>query len=169
MRTANFQPIEYSATRFTVTGLLAVAALAGMVVNVKAGTDYELELSTGVAGFFLDKDVVANKAALQALIEANMLRPDKDGFEYPDVAGGAVTAQDFGVIEIEGSALDASMDADATAGMSVTTAAGKIALLTDSEAEESLGIIRSVADDVNGSGKRFTIQIIRAPKNIPAA
>lgn len=169
MRTKNFQPTQYSSTRFTVTGLLAVAALAGMVVTRKNAADDELELANGKAGFFLDRDVVANKAALQALMEANELRPDKDGFEYPYVAGGQVTAGDFEEIEIEGDALDASMDANTTVGTAVTTASGKIAELTDSEAQECLGIVRKIVDDINGTGKRFTIQIVRAPKNVPAA
>lgn len=169
MRTRNFQPVQYSATRATITGTLAVAALAGMVVCQKSGTTDELELATGKAGFFLDRDVVANKAALQALIEANELRPNKDGFEYPYVAGGAVTGEDFDIIEIEGSALDASMDNTITAGTPVTTASGKVSKLTNSETQETLGIVRLVADDVNGSGKRFTIQIARSAKNIPAA
>jgi hypothetical protein len=169
MRTKNFQPTQYSASRFTVTGVLAVAALAGMVVTRKNAAADELELADGKSGFFLDRDVVANKAALQSLIEANELRPDKDGFEYPYVAGGPVTAGDFEEIEIEGSAMDASMDGTVTVGTPVTTASGKIAVLTDSEAEECLGIVRKIVDDVNGAGKRFTIQVIRAPKNIPAA
>jgi hypothetical protein len=169
MRTKNFQPTQYSPNRFTVTGLLAVAALAGMVVTRKNAAADEVELADGKAGYFLDRDVVANKAALQTLIEANELRPDKDGFEYPYVAGGQVTAGDFEEIEIEGSALDSSMDGTVAVGDQVTTASGKIALLTDSEAEECLGIVRKIVDDINGSGKRFTIQIVRAPKNIPAA
>lgn len=168
MRTANFQPTQYSPNRFTLTGLLAVAALAGMVVTRKNAASDELELANGKAGFFLDRDVVANKAALQALIEANELRPDKDGFEYPYVAAGAVTAGDFQEIEIEGDALDASMDDTVTVDTTVTTSAGKIAVLTDSEAEEALGIVRKIEDAKNGAGKRFTIQIVRAPKNIPA-
>lgn len=169
MRIRNFQPTQYPANRHTVIAKLAVAALAGMVVNLKAGTTDEFELSDGKAGFFLDKDVVANKAALQALIEANELRPNKAEFELPDVAGAPVAAQDFAEIEIEGSALDASMDGTVTVDTQVTTAAGKIAKLTDSEAEECLGVVRRVADDVNGTGKRFTIQIMRSAKVIPAA
>jgi hypothetical protein len=168
MRTANFQPVQYSATRLTITGTLAVAALAGMVVNLKAGTTEELELSTGKAGFFLPRDVVADKAALKTLIESNQLRPDKDGFEYPYVAGEAVTGEDYELIEIEGAALDASMDGTIVAGQQVTTASGKISKLTNSQTQECLGVVRLVADDVNGSGKRFTIQVIRAPKNVPA-
>lgn len=168
-RIRNFQPVKYAANRHSITGLLAVAALAGMVVTRKSGATDELELATGKAGFFLDRDVVANAAALKALVDANELRPNKDGFEYPYVAGGAVTAEDFAEIWIEGDALDSSMDVNTVVGSAVTTNAGKIAELTDSEAQEALGIVRLNEADANGSGRRFLIEVRRAPKNVPAA
>lgn len=162
-RTRNFQPVKYAANRHSITGLLAVAAVAGMVVSRKAGATDELELATGKAGFFLDRDVVANNAALKALIDANELRPNKDGFEYPYVAGQAVTAEDFDEVWIEGAALDASMDGTVTVGSRFTTASGKIAKWT-ATTQESLGIVRETIDDINGAGKRFLIQIAREAK-----
>ena len=168
-RTRNFQPVKYPANRHSITGTLAVAALMGMVVTRKSGETDVLELANGKAGFFLDRDVVANAAALTALVDANELRPNKDGFEYPYVAGGAVTAEDFAEVWIEGDALDSSMDANTVVGSSVTTESGKIAELTDSEAQEALGIVRQNIADANGSGRRFLIEVRRAPKNIPAA
>lgn len=169
-RTRNFQPVKYAANRHSITGLLAVAAVAGMVLSRKAGATDELELATGEAGFFLDRDVVANKAALAALVDANELRPDKDGFEYPYVAAGAVTAEDFAEIWIEGAALDASMDAATVVGSAVTTAAGKIAELTNSETQEALGVVRQNIAAINTASpaRRFLIEIRRAPLNVPA-
>jgi len=166
-RTRNFQPVKYPANRHSITGLLAVAAVAGMVVSRKAGATDELELANGKAGFFLDRDVVANKAALAALVDANELRPNKDGFEYPYVAGGAVTAEDFAEVWIEGSALDSSMDANTVLRSAVTTVNGKIGELTDSETQEAIGIVIDKIDDANGAGKRFLIEVRRAPINVP--
>src|SRR5690606_36172215 len=106
-----------------------VAAVMGMVVNVK-DDDLEtptLELANGKSGLFLDRDVVANKAALQALVESNELRPNKDGFAYPYVAGGAVTAEHFDLVWVEGAALHVSLDVDTVIGQQVTTNAGTIA------------------------------------------
>lgn len=165
----NFQPVKYPTNRHTVTGILAVAAVAGMVVSRKSGSVDTLELANGKAGWFLDRDVVANKAALDALIDANELRPNKNGFEYPYVAGGAVTGEDFEEFWIEGAALDASMDANAPIRATVTTINGKIGLLTNSETQEAIGIIEDRIDDFNGSGKRFLIRKAVSGKAIPAA
>lgn len=168
-RIRNFQPVKYPANRHSITGILAVAAVMGMVLTRKSGETDALELADGKAGFFLDRDVAANKAALQALVEANERRPDKAGFEYPYVAGGAVTVEDYAEVWVEGDALDASMDVNTVVGSAVTTAAGKIAELTNSEAQEALGIVRLNEADANGAGRRFLIEVRRAPKNVPAA
>lgn len=172
MRTRNFQPQAYTPNRTTITGALAVAAVMGMVLTRKAGAaNDELELADGEAGFFLDRDVVANKAALTTLIEANELRPDKDGFEYPYVAGEPVTAQDFAEVWVEGEALGAGMDNTVAQHTAVTTAAGKIVPLTNSETQECLGIVRQNIAAINTAApaRRFLIEVRRAPKNIPGA
>ena len=167
-RTRNFQPVKVAANRQSITGLLAVAALQGMVVTRKAGSVDTVELATGKAGLFLREDVVTS-AALTALVEANELRPNKDGFQYPYIVGDAVTAEDYAEVWVEGDALDASMDENTVIGSSVTTSAGKIAELTDSEAQEALGIVRDNIAAINGAGRRFLIEVARAPKNVPAA
>ena len=172
MRTRNFQPVQYNSSRNTQTGVCAVAAVMGMVLSLK-DDDLEtpiLELADGKAGLFLDRDIVANKAALQVLVEANELRPNKGEFEYPYVAGGAVTAQDFDLVWVEGAALHASMDVETTIGQQVTTAAGKITELTNSETQECLGVVRKnmAAINTTAPARRFLIEVIRAPKNVPA-
>ncbi len=171
-RVDNFLPVRYPSDRHTETGKLAVAAKRGMVVCHKAaaGADGEVELATGKAGFFLTRDVVS-AADLKTFHEGNMLRPDKEGFQSPFVINGHVQAEDLDSFWVEGAdVLGASMDADAPIGASVTTAAGKIVLLEDSEAEECLGIIRDKVAAVNAASpaKRFLIQVVRAPMNVPA-
>lgn len=166
-RTRNFQPVKVAAGRQSITGILAVAALQGMVLARTAGAADTLELADGVAGMFLREDVVSS-AALTTLIEADELRPNKGGFQYPYTVGGAVTAEDYAEVWIEGDALDASMDVNTVIGSSVTTSAGKIAELTDSEAQECLGVVRDNIAAINGAGRRFLIEVARAPKNVPA-
>jgi hypothetical protein len=169
MRTRNFQPVRYTNNRYTVTGMLAVAAVMGMMVCRKAGAaNDELELANGKAGWILDRDVLANKAALTNAIEANELRPDKDYFEYPYVAGQPVTGQDFEEFWVEGDALGAGMDATVAAETQLTTAAGKYVPLTDSEAQECVGIVKQniAAVNTDAPARRFLIETRRAPKNI---
>lgn len=165
-RTRNFQPVAYNQSRHTITGMLAVAALAGMVVCRKAGAVDELELANNKAGFFLDRDVVANKAALQALIDNNELRPNKDGFEMPYVAGQAVTAHDFDEFWIEGDALGAGMSGALAVGTPLTTAEGKLVPATNTETQEVVGYVSDNIDDINGAGKRFLVTRARAAKNV---
>jgi hypothetical protein len=143
----------------------------GMVVTRKAGAaNDELELADGKAGFFLDKDVVT-KAALTTAIEAHELRPNKTGFEYPDVLGNPVTAHDFTEVWVEGDALGAGMDDAVAQETPVTTAAGKIVPLTDSEAQECLALVKQNIPAINTASpaRRFLLEIRRAPKNIPAS
>jgi hypothetical protein len=161
-----FQPVKTPPNRHSIGGKLAVAAKRGMIVNHKAGTTDELELSTGKAGFFLAFDVVADLATLKGLIDANELRPNKAGFEYPLVAGSVVQAEDFVEVWVEGSdLLHASMDEDVLPDTPITTAAGKITVLTDSVAQEAMGkVVLNEAGKVDGDNRRFLLQIARSTK-----
>lgn len=161
----NFQPVKYAANRHSVTGVLAVAALAGMVLSRKAGETDVLELANGKAGFFLDRDVVS-AADFKTATEQHQLYPNKAGFVYPYMIGGAVTAEDFEEIWIEGDALHSSMDSSVTADTGVTTNAGKVCKLTDMLTQEALGIVRQNIPAINGAGRRFLIEIRRSVKVI---
>lgn len=164
MRARNFQPVEYPPRRTTITGMLAVAAVMGMVVARKAGAaNDELELADGKAGFFLDRDVVENKAALTTIIEANELRPDKGYFEYPYVAGEPVTGHDFAEVWIEGEALGAGMDNTVAQETPLTTAAGKIVPMTDSSTQECIGVVKQNHAALNAAApaRRFLIEVRR--------
>ncbi len=172
IRNPNFLPVRYPTDRHTETGKLAVAAVLGMVLVHKAGAgaDGEFELADGEAGFFLTRDVVS-AADAKAFFEADQLRPDKAGFQSPFVVDGNVQVEDLDKFWVEGPALlDASMDADTPIGSSVTTAAGKIAELANSETKEALGIVRDKVAALNHAApaKRFLIEVVRAPKNVPA-
>jgi len=170
LRYANFQPVKPKKGRDSIGGLLAVAAVCGMIVSRKTGATDELELSTGKAGFFLSRSVVSD-ADFKTALEQQELYPDKNEFELPFKVDGSVQAEDFQEVWVEGSALlDASMDVSTTVRAPVTSAAGKFAELTDSEAQECLGfVVLNEAARNGGGGRRFLIQIARSGKNIPAA
>lgn len=166
-----FQPTKREANRFSIGGLLAVAAVEGMIVNRKAGTADTLELSTGKAGYFLSRDV-KSLADIQTHVRADVLDPNKGGFQTPFQVDGSVQAEDYDEVWVEGAGLlDASMDNTVVAGANVTSATGKYALLTNSETQESLGVVSLVEPGrlPGSTGKRFCIQVRRSVKNIPAA
>lgn len=161
-----FQPNKYARHRASIGGKLAVAAVAGLIVTRKSGATDELELATGKAGFFLRTQVVADLATLKGLIDANELRMNKAGFEYPVVAGSSVQAEDFEEVWVEGSTLlHASMDENVAPGTPVTTDAGKLKVLTNSETEESMGkVALNIAGVVDPANRRFLIHVMRTAK-----
>jgi hypothetical protein len=166
LRYQNFQPVKYGSDRHSFSGVLAVAAVAGMIINVKSDAADAVELSTGKAGFFLRENVLADAAALKAYIEQDILHPNAAGFRTPAVAGGTVQAEDIVDLWVEGAALlDAAMDGTVAAGAQLTSAAGKWKPVTDATTQETLGIVRRVIAAQNaGSGYRFRIQIVRDGK-----
>lgn len=167
MRQSNCEPIRYNPNRHTITGVLAVAAVMGMFVTRKSDADETLELATNKAGFILERDVLANKAALTALIEANELRPNKDGFEYPYVAGEPVTAHDHLEVWVEGGAIGAGIDENTAAETQLTTAAGKLVPLTNSATQECAAIVkRNIAAINTEDGRRLLIEIRRGVKTV---
>ncbi len=166
MQYRNFQPNDVSATRKTITGILPVAAVMGMIVNrnsTTTDTSDVLQLSTGRAGYFLRRDVVT-VAARKAWLDADELRPNKGGFEVPYVIDGAVTAEDFDEVWVEGSALlDASMDAATAVGANVTSSAGKFAEVTNLATQDILGVVQVNEAALNGGGgRRFLIRVTRS-------
>lgn len=172
MRIQNFQPVKYNKGRHSIGGVLAVAAVRGMIVCRSTSAEDTLALATGKAGFFLTRDVVANEAALKAYHDADELRPNKAGFQTPAVAGDVVQAEELHEVWVEGTdLLDASITNSTPAGSKLTTTAGKFALLTNSNTQECVGIIRTVlaAQNAVAPAKRFLIEILRNPVNLPAA
>lgn len=172
IRTANFQPVKYPANRHSIGGTLAVAAKRGQIVVRTSAT--AVGLATGKAGFFLTRDVIDNDdgTALTAYHDADELRPNKAGFQTPFVKGGSVQAEELAEVWVEGTdLLHSSLDENTTVGTKVTTNGGKFAELTDSEAQECMGVIRVVDAAVNAASpaKRFLIEIIKSTVNIPAA
>jgi hypothetical protein len=167
---ANFQPNKLTPNRYSIGGLLAVAAVRGMIVDRKSGDEDTLELSTGKAGYFLRRDV-ASAAERMTFVEQDMLYPDARGFEMPYLVGGSAQAEDYEEVWVEGAdLLDASMDAATAIRCPVTSAAGKFAELTDSEAQETLGhVALNEAAENAGVGRRFLIRIARSARTIPAA
>lgn len=170
-RNRNFEVVQINPARNSMTGVLAVAAVMGMLVSRKAGAVDTLELADGTAGLFLRRDVV-DAATLKTLTDADILRPNKADFVMPYTVNGAVTAEDYAEVWVEGTELlDSSMDANTLVDSAVTTKDGKIAELTDSEAQEALGIVRQNVAAINHAApaRRFLIEVRRAPKNVPAA
>lgn len=163
LRYANFQPVKPKKGRDSIGGLLAVAAVCGMIASRKTGADDTLELATGKAGFFLSRDVVS-EGDFKTALEQQELYPDKNQFELPCKVGGSVQAEDFQEVWVEGAALlDASMDAATVVRAPVTSAAGKFAELTNSETQECLGfVVLNEAARNGGGGRRFLIQIARS-------
>lgn len=166
---ANFQPNKVAAHRNSIGGKLAVVAKRGQIVTRKAGATDEVELATGKAGLFLRRDVV-EAAAHKTLVEQEQIYPNKNGFELPYIKDGSVQAEDYSEVWVEGTdLLDASMDETVTARTPVTTAAGKIAVLTDSATEETLGFVELNEAAKNGAGRRFLIEVARSAKIVVAA
>lgn len=172
-RVRNFQPNDIADDRKTITGLLAVAAVMGMVVNRKVGstlsTQDQLELSSGKAGYFLRRDV-ADPAGLKAFIDADVLRPNKLGFETPYPIGGVCQAEHFDEVWVEGiDILGAGMNTAAGTSFAVTTLNGQIIPLTHTATQETLGIVRENIPAVNTASpaRRFLIEIRRAPLTAP--
>ena len=162
----NFQPVKPKSDRHSIGGILAVAAVAGMVVSHHATAEDTLELATGKAGYFLTRDV-KTAADLKTFSEQNQLYPDAGGFETPFLVGGSVQAADYDEVWVEGEVLDASMDAATTIGCPVTTNAGKIAEVTNAATQEVLGVVEKNIAAVNGAGRRFLIRVQRDGRGTP--
>jgi hypothetical protein len=167
----NFQPVKYPAHRHSIGGTTAdnLVAKRGQIVTYGATGDTIILAATGTSGYFLTRDIML-EADLKAWHDANELRPNKQGFITPFLAGQPVQAEDLKEIWVEGEdLLHSSMD-DVAVGQRVSTNGGKFATLTNSETQECIGIVRSKVAALNAeSGYRYLIEIVRAPKNIPAA
>ncbi len=170
IRYKNFQPVKYSPGRHSIGGILAVAAVQGMIVSRLAGSVDTFELATGKAGYFLTRNVVS-AADAKAFHEADMLRLNKGGFQSPFVIGGAVQAEDFEEFWVEGSALlDASMDVDTRVGDQVTSVAGKFSEVTSLTTQEVIAkVVLNIAAINGGGGRRFLLQTIRGTNPVVAA
>lgn len=169
----NFQPVKSSPTRHSIGGTVAFVGKRGQIVTHKNDGTNELVLATGTAGFFLERDIVSETdltAAIKANeIPSNALNPAE--FEYPYQQNGSAQATDYEEVWVEGSDLVDGLTDATTVGTEVTTAAGKFTPLTDSEAEETMGVVRAIEDAKNAAApaKRFLISVMRGAKNIPAA
>ena len=163
-----FQAVQYAANRSTITGLLAVTALAGMVVVPHASQLGVLSLANGQAGFFLDRDVV-DPTTLRGMVEQDIIRPNFSNFIYPYCQNMAVLGEDFEYVWIEGAALDASMVAAVAPGTPLTTINGKVGVLTDNNTQECIGAVRTVVPAFLSAAPaaRFLIQRIRETKKLP--
>lgn len=169
IRTNNFQPTKYSPSRHSIGGKLAVAAKRGQIVRRKAGTTDELELATGTGGFHLTRDVVT-AADAKAFHEADLLRENKGGFQTPFVVDGAVQAEDFAEVWVEGpDLLGAGMDNSVTVGTPLMVSGGKFIPLATPATNENYGVVRENIAAINhpGPARRFLIQITRQPKRTP--
>lgn len=170
IRSKNFQPVKYSPSRHSVGGILGVAAVRGMILNRLAGSVDTWELATGKAGYFLTRDVVS-AAAAKTFHEADMLRPDKGGFESPFVVGGSVQVEDYEEFWVEGAdLLHASMDAATPVGAQVTSAAGKFSEVTSLTTQEVIAkVVLNIAALNGGGGRRFLLQTVRGANPVVAA
>jgi hypothetical protein len=168
----NFQPVKYAANRHSIGGVTDAAFVAkrGQIVQQTADGDGIEIADDGKAGYFLTRDVML-AADLKAWHDANELRPNKAGFTTPFLAGQPAQAEDLKEIWVEGTdLLDASIDENTAVDTALTTDGGKFAVLTDSEAQECIAIVRAKVAALNDDApaKRFLLEIVRAPKNIPA-
>lgn len=167
----NFQPVKYPANRHSIGGTTAddLVAKRGQIVTYGEAGNTIILAETGTAGFFLTRDIIL-ESGLTAWHDANELRPNKAGFTTPFLAGQAVQAEELKEVWVEGTDLLHSSLDDVAVGQPLSTNGGKFAALTDSEAQECIGIIRAKGDALNAeTGNRYLIEIVRAPKNIPAA
>jgi len=149
----------------SISGKLAVAALAGMLVQTKPTTtangahvftdSVELELATGRRGFVLERDVLNQT---EHTLHQLMFQP---GILTPELVNSHVSARQVQEIEVEGTGhLDASIVAGLSGGTKLTTSAGKWALITDAAAQEVAGILRGYLAPEDGGAVRVLIEVM---------
>lgn len=168
----NFQPQQTPDNPDSIGGIANFTAVRGNIVVPKGDGTNEVELADGQAGYFLDRDV-KSEADITAIVKANevpTVGQFGNEFEMPYQEGNAAQAKVFPAVWVEGSDLIHDLDENTTVDTQVTTNAGKIAELTDSEDQESMGVVRAIEPAKNAAApaKRFLIAVMRKPVNIPA-